>query len=419
MTELNIPPTSSLLARKWRKLRRSPKHFFIDSSGYQIAHRSWQQSLKLGSFLWVIGCFAVACLYFGVIASDRYVSRSDVIIKQADQIKMLPDTLSMLGLGGSNHQDVLLVQEYLLSPDLLTRLDNQLALKAHYQSSDADYFSRLASDASREAFLEYYREHLSLRLDEISGVLIIELQAFDPVYGQQVVALILKEAEQFINTLSHKVAKEQLRFVEQEVDRAHHQLQQQKSRLLAYQDRYQLLSPESTSSARLGVVSKIEAELVSKQAELKQLRSYMRETAPAVIAVQSRVDALNQQLAQENDKLTRSGHPAVTSNSMNSSDNTNNNSGEAMNQITARYLDLQTEAALAADLYKTGLISLEQARVEAYRKLKHLLVVSQPSLAEEAEFPRRLYNLASVAVLLCLLYGLMVMGLATLREHQD
>jgi len=392
MTELNIPPTSSLLARKWRKLRRSPKHFFIDSSGYQIAHRSWQQSLKLGSFLWVIGCFAVACLYFGVIASDRYVSRSDVIIKQADQIKMLPDTLSMLGLGGSNHQDVLLVQEYLLS---------------------------LASDASREAFLEYYREHLSLRLDEISGVLIIELQAFDPVYGQQVVALILKEAEQFINTLSHKVAKEQLRFVEQEVDRAHHQLQQQKSRLLAYQDRYQLLSPESTSSARLGVVSKIEAELVSKQAELKQLRSYMRETAPAVIAVQSRVDALNQQLAQENDKLTRSGHPAVTSNSMNSSDNTNNNSGEAMNQITARYLDLQTEAALAADLYKTGLISLEQARVEAYRKLKHLLVVSQPSLAEEAEFPRRLYNLASVAVLLCLLYGLMVMGLATLREHQD
>ena len=62
---------------------------------------------------------------------------------------------------------------------------------------------------------------------------------------------------------------------------------------------------------------------------------------------------------------------------------------------------------------------MEQARVEAYRKLKHLLVVSQPSQAEEAEYPRRLYNLATIGVLLCLFYGLVVMGLATLREHQD
>ncbi|HFF8929371.1 TPA: sugar transporter, partial [Escherichia coli] len=71
------------------------------------------------------------------------------------------------------------------------------------------------------------------------------------------------------------------------------------------------------------------------------------------------------------------------------------------------------------DLYKSGLISLEQARVEAYRKLKHLLVVSQPTLAEDAEYPRRIYNLLTTGVLLCLLYGLIVMGIATLREHQD
>ena len=90
-----------------------------------------------------------------------------------------------------------------------------------------------------------------------------------------------------------------------------------------------------------------------------------------------------------------------------------------MNEVTASYMDVQTQATLAADLYKTGLISLEQARIEAYRKLKHLLIISQPTLAEDAEYPRRLYNLATIGVLLCLLYGLIVMGLATLREHQD
>lgn len=390
----------SRFVRKLRKFSKKPKHFFIDSNGFKIVHSSWQQSLKLGSFLWVLACFSIAVLYLGVIASDRYVSRAELMIKQADQIKMLPDALSMLGIGGSNHQDVLLIQEYLKSWDLLTKLDKELGLKSHYQSDNADYFSRLPSDVSREDFIQYYRKHLTLHLDELSGVLTIELQAFDPAYGQQVVSLMLKESERFINKLGHQVALDQLAFVEQEVDRAYQRLQDEKAKVLAFQNSHQLISPESTSSARLGVVSQIEAELVRQQAELKQLRSYMKETAPGVISVQSRVNALAKQLEQERAKLTGLDK-------------------DAMNEITAGYLDVQTQATLAADLYKTGLISLEQARVEAYRKLKHLLVISQPTRAEDAEYPRRLYNLATVGVLLCLFYGLTVMGLATLREHKD
>ncbi len=391
---------SSGLMRKLQKLKTKPKNFIVDSSGYRLAHRSWKQSLKLGSFQWVLACFAIAVIYFGLIASDRYVSRAELVVKQADQIKMLPDALSMLGLGGNNHQDALLIQDYLKSADLLNKLDKQLGLKAHYQSHKVDYFSRLSSDTSQEEFLNYYREHLTLRLDDISGVLTIELQAFEPAYGQRVVGLMLKESEAFINKLGHQVAVEQLAFVEKEVDRAYQRLQAEKAKVLEFQNTHHLISPESSSTARMGVVSQIEGQLAQQQAQLKQLQSYMKETAPAVVSVQARIDALTQQLAQEQSRLTGA----------------NKNS---MNEVTASYMDVQTQATLAADLYKTGLISLEQARIEAYRKLKHLLIISQPSMAEDAEYPRRLYNLATIGVLLCLLYGLVVMGVATLREHQD
>ncbi len=246
---------------------------------------------------------------------------------------MLPDALSMLGIGGSNHQDALLIQDYLNSWDLLAKLDKELDLKSHYQNDQADYFSRLPQDVSREDFIEYYRNHLMLRFDELSGVLTIELQAFDPEYGQQVVGLMLKESERFINKLGHQVALEQLAFVEKEVDRAYRRLQDEKAKVLAFQNSHQLISPESTSSARLGVVSQIEAELVNQQAQLKQLRSYMRENAPGVISVQSRVDALTRQLEQERAKLTGLDK-------------------DAMNEINAGYLDVQTQATLAADLYK-------------------------------------------------------------------
>ncbi|MGS0640043.1 sugar transporter, partial [Citrobacter sp. VF227] len=76
------------------------------------------------------------------------------------------------------------------------------------------------------------------------------------------------------------------------------------ARVLAFQNRHQLISPESTSTARLDLVSRIEGELAQQQAQLKQLRRYMKETAPAVLAVTARVEALTEQLKQEQARLT-------------------------------------------------------------------------------------------------------------------
>ncbi|MCP1267572.1 sugar transporter [Aeromonas hydrophila] len=342
----------------------------------------------------------LATIYYSFVASDRYVSQASLIIKQADQLKMMPDALSMLGLGGSNHQDVLVIQDYLKSWDMLNTLDKKLQLKQHYQSDSADLFSRLPADASREEFLAFYRDHLTVSLDELSGVLTVSLQAFEPEYAKQVVALMLKESEGFINRLSRQVAVEQLKFVESQVARSHERLLSEREKMLAFQNQHQLMSPEATSTAMMGVVSELEAELVRQDAELKRLQIYMNPNAPDVVAVKDRVDALTRQLAQEKQRLTGSEK-------------------QALNEVNADYQAVQVQTQLAADVYKTGLVSMEQARVEAYRKLKHLLVVSQPSLSEEAEYPRRLYNLATIGVLLCLFYGLVVMGLATLREHQD
>ena len=78
------------------------------------------------------------------------------------------------------------VQDYLKSWDLLAKLDKELGLKSHYQSDKADYFSRLSQDVSRGGFHRILpRTPDTERLTRLSGVLTIELQAFDPEYGQQ------------------------------------------------------------------------------------------------------------------------------------------------------------------------------------------------------------------------------------------
>ncbi|MBV8041083.1 sugar transporter [Pluralibacter sp.] len=393
-------PLLAPVSRKLRKLKRDPRLFLVDSRGFRVATYSWKKAVRLGSFLWVVGCFLLAALYYCVIASDRYVSQASLIIKQADQVKMMPDALSMLGLGGSNHQDILVIQEYLKSWDMLQILDKELAIKDHFQSDKADLLSRLASGATREEFLQYYRDHLTITLDELSGVLTLQLQTFDPAYTQKAVALMLKEGEDFINRLSRQVASEQLAFVEKEVSQGYQRLLAEQEKVLAFQHQHQILSPEITSGAMQGVLSELEAQLVRQQAELKRLEIFMNPNAPDVVTVKDGIAALKTQIAQEKERLT-------------------GNQAQSLNEVTAEYMSVQVQAKLAVDVYKTGLTSLEQARIEAYRKIKHLLVVSQPSQAEESEYPRRLYNLATIAVLLCLFYGLVVMVLATVREHQD
>lgn len=390
----------NVLERKLRKLVRNPKLFLLDSSGLRVARHSWKRTLRLGSFLWVLGCFALAVFYFGLVSTGRFVSEAQLLVKQADQVRTTPDALAMLGLGSNNQQDAQVIMQYLASWPLLEQLDKALALRNHFQQPRIDLISRLSPEASREEFLEYYRDHLSLTLDDSSGIITIRLQAFDPAYARRVVSAMVGESERFINRMGHQVAEEQLRFVEREVGTAHDRVLREQARVLAFQKQHQLLSPEITSAAMQSVVSQLEAELVKEEAELKRLEIYMNPNAPDVVASKDRIAALRQQLTQEQQRLT-------------------GDSAQAMNEVNAQYQALQVQAQLAADLYKTGLVSLEQARVEAYRKLKHLLVISQPSQAEEAEYPRRLYNITTAGVLLCLLYGLILMGIATLREHKD
>lgn len=391
------------LRRKIRKLQRDPRSFLIDSKGFKVAEqgakRTWKQMIRLGSFMWVVAIFLLAMIYYTAIASDRFVSEVKVIIKQADTMKTVPD-VSILGLTGSNNTDIQIVQQYVLSLEMLKALDQRLQLKKHYQSTSADWLSRLSSGATQEDFLEYYINHISLSLDSTSGVLTIQAQAFTPEFAKSILDAIVEVSEKKINGLSHKVAGEQVQFVEREISRAHERLQKTRGEILDFQNKHQLVSPEGQTQALQGVINELQAELVRQQAEYKRLTSFMNSTAPEVIALKDRIDALNHQLEQEQKRLTSKETPAL-------------------NEVTADFQNYQVQAELSTDLYKTSLTSLEQARVEAYRKLKFLLVIANPEVAEEAMYPERVYNLATIAVLLCLFYGLLVMILATIREHQD
>ncbi|MBV7316763.1 lipopolysaccharide biosynthesis protein [Shewanella sp. NIFS-20-20] len=391
----------SPMQRKLRKFKRDPKLFLVDSKAYvgtrKTLYLTWA---KLGSFILVLLASLLVVVYYSVIASPRYTSQTQFVVKQADDNQLAIPGLAAIGAASPATRDALIIQKYILSSEMALALDKSVGLKAHFEQPQWDALSRLKANSTQEEYLEYYQQRISVIYDEMSEIVLVEVQSFDADYSLLLANSLLELSETFINQLGLKMAKQQLSYAETEVERAHNILKQQQVKLIAFQDTHQLLSPETQSGALLSAVHQLEAELISQQTELKGLQAYMRADTAEVRALQYRIDALTEQLQQEQSKLTSKDQASL-------------------NKLGADFKEIELNAKLGADLYASALTSLELVRSEAYKKLKHLLIVEYPRLAEEDTYPKRGYSIITWFAVLLLIYFIGRLAVAVIKEHRE
>jgi len=391
----------SPMQRKLRKLKRDPKLFLVDSKAYlgtrKTLYLTWA---KLGSFVLVLLASLLVVSYYTVIASPRYTSQVQFVVKQANDSELALPGLAAIGAASPSTRDALIIQEYIRSAEMAEALDNTVELKAHYEDPRWDALSRLTANSTQEEYLEHFQKRLTVKYDELSEILLVELQSYDPEYSLKLANQLLAISEQFINDLGENMANQQLKYAEQEVNRAHQLLSEQQIKLVAFQNTHQLLSPESQSGALLTAVHQLEAEIIAQETELKSLQAYMQPGTAEIRALEFRLDALRKQLIEEQRKLTNPEQPSL-------------------NQLSADFKAIELNTKLAADLYASALTSLELARTEAFKKLKYLLIVEYPRLAQEDTYPKRLHSIVTWFVVLLLLYFVGRLIVAVIKEHRD
>ncbi len=362
----------------------------------------WWQNLSPKVIWGLLIPVGLAAFYWTIWASDRYMSETTVIIKDAGAVNGELDSLSLIGGVTPSQRDALLVKEYILSWDMLRSLDRDLNLKQHYSRGGIDFGSKLSGNASREDFLKYYQNYINVEFIELSSTLTIRAQAFDKEVVQKIVESILEKSEGFINLIGNQLAQEQMEFVNHELDRAKMTLKDAKQSLISFQQENNTFSPQQRSEAMMNLVNTLEADIVKSEAELKEQNSYLNDNAPQMVSVRARIKALKDQLKVEKQRLVGQGLDSST-----------------INKVNAEYEDLLLSIEFATDTYKAALGGLEQARIEAYQKLKHLVVIDPPVVPDSAEYPQRFYRLLTTVVLICILYGLALMIYATIKEHRD
>lgn len=359
-------------------------------------------------FVLLVVPFVLFAFYQLVLAAPRYESRAQLIIQQPDGMSTMDPSMALLsglGVGGSSTADSEIAKAYIHSQDMLNYLQQHSNLKAHYQQH-GDIFTGLSSDTSSEDLLNYYIDHTTIEIDEDSGVLKILAQGFTPEFANNLTKIIVSRAEWYINSIGHQLAEAQLQFIRLEHAKVEQRLRDAQKNILAFQQKNNLLDPEAEGLALQQITYGLEGQIATKSAQLKGLRSTMTDRAPQVVMLEAELNALKTQLELERERLSQQGSEPTNT--------TTNN--RAVSQVLAQFSDLKIELELALKGYTASEVSLDKARIEAYRQLKYLVVVETATLPQDNKYPNSLYNILLFAVLQLMLFGIGKIILATAKE---
>ena len=340
-------------------------------------------------------------LYYLLWASPMYVSQTRFAIRSADSSGGGLDIASaLLRSSSSTGADAHIVVEYIQSLDIIHDIDKELGVDLHFSDKGHDVFSRLTNNPTQDEQLRYWKWAVIPALDQDTGIITLETKAYSPEMAQKIAAAVLARSEALVNTMNLRAREDAVSLAQSEVQRAEARVRKAQEAMRNFRDAHTLLDPRVTAAGLQGVVTELEGEAVKLRAQLAEAQSFMRSSAPATKALQTRLKAVESQLDQEKQRLA--GLRSQEGN---------------LNAVVGEYEDLTIEAEFAQKQLVTAMSALESARVHEVAKSRYVVAFQQPTLPDESLYPRPFLFTAYVFIGALLLLGLGSLITASIREH--
>ncbi len=345
---------------------------------------------------------AIASIYYGIVASDIYISEAKYSVRSNSESGASGFLQSVISLGSpeTSYEDSLIIQEYIFSRDMLEELDKRLALRKHFSSKNWAVLSRLSDSASTEDFLKYYRKMTEVGVDSSANIITIRTHSFNPQMSQNIAREIIGLSEKLINKLSDRIVNDSLQFARNELENAENLVRTANDNLTNFRSESHSIDPGQETSAVLGIVTSMETQLASARAQLNETSNFMRADSPQMKVLRGKVNALSTQVKEERKRL---------------------NSGEGSDidytKLIDGYAPLLLEQELTKLRYISALTSLEAARIEAQSKQRYLISFVAPNIPDDALKPERLYSILVIFFVLSIMYAIGGLVWAAIKDH--
>jgi capsular polysaccharide transport system permease protein len=344
----------------------------------------------------------LAVLYFGVVASDVYVSESHFLVRSEQH--QTPTGLGALlqGTGFARSQDdTYSVVDFIASRDAMREVDAKVNLRRAFGAPGIDVLNRfpgLDGKDSLEALFKRYGGHVEVTYDSTSAISVLRVRAYSAEDAARINELLLEMGERLVNQLNDRSHHDLVDVAQREVDAAQERSKKAALAMSDFRMGKKIFDPERQGVAEIEGTAKLREQLLAAQAQLAQVLQ--------VSPRNPQIPTLRQQVQLLQDAIAADTHRLVGQQS-------------GLASQSPEYQRLQLDVAFADRQLAATLTALDSARSDAARKQLYLERLVQPNVADEATEPRRIRSVVTVLVLGLVLWGILSLVVASIREHAD
>lgn len=351
-------------------------------------------------FAFIVAPTVLVGLYCGLLASPMYVSETKFAVHTgAEQSVGIDIASTFFKTASSSIQDAEVVNAYIRSPDMFAVLDDKLQLVDHYASTKWDKISRLNASPTLWDKQSFWNNIAKPVVDADTGIVTFKVRAYTPEMAHNISAEVLRQSEALVNKMNDRARRDALSLAEAEVDIAQARVAKAQRALTAFRTEHAELDPQATAAGLQSLVFELEGKRAALKTEIANAESFMNKNAPELDRMRGKLVALEKQLAYEKSRMVGTGRP------------------DALNAWVAEYESLMVENEFARKQLTAAMSAVESARTMLLTKTRYIIAIEQPTLPDEARYPLTWVATIGAFLGLSLLYGLVRLIIASIREH--
>jgi capsular polysaccharide transport system permease protein len=349
-------------------------------------------------------------------ADDQYVTEFRFSVRHQAPLRVDPGgsegmASTLAGGGAASMMTVMtdsqIVMQYLKSRQIVDDIiASGVDLDRIYAAEDEDILAHLRPKASVEERLRYWHRMVDPFFDMTTGVVSVEVRAFQPEDALLVANKALSLAEMLVNGMTERAHDDLLAYATREVDESGAKLQAIQGDIAAFRNKHAVLFPEMQATSASTVGGELEKTLIeAKTAYSTQMAQGASKDTMQMSILRNRIAAMESELRGVHGRLAQP-EPAQGGDT-------------SLATVMSAYSVLQLEEQISAKVYERALIAQQDARNAASQQSVYLAAFVRPSLPQDSMYPVRWRIMLETALLSFAGWCLLQLIYHAVRDHID
>jgi capsular polysaccharide transport system permease protein len=238
--------------------------------------------------------------------------------------------------------------------------------------------------------------------DSGTGLIELRVSAFSPEDARTIANSIFESSSNMINEISAIAREDSTQYAKLELDKALENLKIARSNVTQFRARTQIVDPTVDVQGQMGLLVNLQAELADTLIELDLLTEVTESSDPRILQATRKVNVIQRRIEGERSKIGLS----------------TGQGDDTFSLLVGQYEALVVDREFAEQSYLAARALYDQALAESGRKSRYLAAYVSPTLAETAEYPKRMLLSITVMLFLLMTWSILVLIAYSIKDRR-